>query len=112
MNVSYIKAGLLSSLLEVCYSHPLDVLKTYHQNKTPIRFNSMFFNTMRQSIGIRMFGIVPARMNFWLGQEFAKQYTHKIIPLAISGAFFQTIIESPVENIKYSKIYNYPMSAI
>jgi len=108
MKLSYIQASILSSTLEVCYSHPIDVIKTYKQNSTPLQFNKDLFKVFKKSIGIRILGIVPSRTNFWLGQEFAKQYTNNIISIASFSSLCQTIVETPVENVKYSRIYNLP----
>jgi hypothetical protein len=112
-----ISAGI-SALCEIIVVHPIDVYKVlYQQNpnyniytyaNTPLRFKY-------RGVIARTIGIIPMRTTFWVSQDFAKLYfpTYKIeyINYSMIGsftAFCQTIVDTPIENIKMNRINYIP----
>ena len=102
-NSSVIKAAFLSSILEVIYTHPIDVIKTHQQNNNSFSFNRSLF----KGITSRAVGIVPIRTSFWTGQHISDSLGI-INPLSKSllVGMIQTSIDTPIENIKIAQIYN------
>ena len=102
-NIISIKASILSSIIEVFYTHPIDVIKTHQQNSKKFKFNSSLF----KGINIRAFGIIPIRTFFWTGQTIANNNgINKSFQKALFVSLIQTSIDTPIENFKIKKIYN------
>ena len=104
-NLKVAKAAITSSILEVLYTHPIDVIKTHQQNSHNFKFNKALF----KGISSRAFGIVPIRTSFWSGLHIANLLK---INDSLQKSFFvsvlQTGIDTPIENLKIKQIYNLP----
>ncbi len=123
-NYNKILAGSLSGLFEVLFTHPLDYLKTRKQDFVQKKIKGSFYkhlindNNLNIYRGIlpRIYGVIPMRMSFWFSQDYTncilkKNYSNlnkyqKGVIIGITGGFFQTIIDNPIENIKIRQITN------
>jgi len=123
MDINKYIAGGLSGITEVLLTHPLDYIKTkkqeYAQNKIN---NNNFYRTllkkpklnMYNGILPRIYGIAPMRFIFWGVQDSVNSYLghyninkiNKSIIIGCSTAFFQTIIDNPIEIIKIQQMSN------
>ena len=108
-------SALISSFIEIIFTHPLDVYKVIYQQNPNYSFsNYMKTNIQFKYRGIiaRTFGIIPMRTTFWISQDIAKEnipkYNKYFYYSSVGSftSFFQTIIDTPIENIKISKINN------
>ena len=103
-NSSILKSALISSVLEVIYTHPIDVIKTHQQNSNSFTFNRGLF----RGITTRVVGIVPIRTSFWAGQHISDTLgIVNPLPKSLLVGMMQTSIDTPVENIKMTQIYNF-----
>ena len=103
LNSSVLKSAFISSILEVIYTHPIDVIKTHQQNSSSFTFNWRLF----KGITVRAVGIVPIRTSFWTGLHISD--TLGIInplPKSLLVGMMQTCIDTPIENIKIAQIYD------
>jgi hypothetical protein len=121
MEKQNINSSIISSLLEVVCVHPLDVYKTKYQQNNSYKFKIFLkqsLNYKYRGLGSRLVGIVPMRMVFWISQDIAEnriKYNNlnlfsKGIYVGFYTSLVQTIIDSPIENIKISKINNTPIN--
>jgi len=100
-------AGGIAGIVEVTCTHPLDYWKTIlQQNKKPKLTN------IYRGVLSRYIGVIPMRSVFWTTQNYGKK-KFKNNSLLINGFFTgtltastQTIIDTPIENIKVNQIYN------
>ena len=117
MEQKNINSSILSSLLEVILVHPLDVYKTLYQQNKDYRFKTFLKRDIRNKYSglySRMSGIIPMRIVFWISQDIAENNIKfyklnkllKGIYVGSYASFFQTIIDTPIENIKISQINN------
>ena len=111
------KSAVLSAIIEVCVTHPIDVFKTRYQNNNSFtikQFLQLSFKDKYRGFYGRSIGIIPMRTTFWISSEFANStlvdYSiSKLKKLLFSSnftAFSQTLIDCPIENIKISSINN------
>jgi len=108
------KSAIFSSLIEVSSVHPLDVYKTLYQQNNTYRFSNFLKTGMRfkyKGYTSRLIGIIPMRTTFWLSQDYAEtnfncRGAKKYLSIGLFSSLCQTIIDTPVENIKIRKISN------
>ena len=102
-NIPVAKAAVTSSILEILYTHPIDVIKTHQQNKVPVAFNS----TLCKGILSRSFGIVPIRTSFWTGLHISRSLNiQNPLYTSLFVSLIQTALDTPIENAKIKQIYN------
>jgi hypothetical protein len=99
--------SLVSSVVEVTITQPLDVVKTYKQAN---RLNQLDYKLSNLYKGFvpRALGNIPSRTVFLFSQDFFKGVTSEkyrpiIVPL-LSG-FCQTLVDTPVEVLKINQIF-------
>ena len=99
--------SLVSSVLEVTITQPLDVIKTYKQANKLHQLDYRLSNLYKGFLP-RALGNIPSRTVFLFSQDYFKQYTSDkyrpiVVPL-ISG-FCQTLVDTPVEVLKINQIF-------
>lgn len=113
MNQFY--CSIISSVIEVFITHPLDVLKTKCQidNNFNIKtFYNLELKEKYRGLQTRIFGIVPIRSIFLYSQDYYKKTIDinniffKDFLVIINSSFYQTIVDTPVEIAKINKINN------
>ena len=101
-NSKVVKAALTSSILEVLYTHPIDVIKTHQQNSFKFKFDKHLF----RGISARALGIIPIRTSFWTGLHLSNKLEIKdLLNKSLFVSLLQTSIDTPIENIKIRQIY-------
>ena len=116
------RSAIISSTVEICSVHPLDVYKVlYQKNKS-----YSFLNYLKESLQFkyrgfiyRFIGIIPMRTTFWISQYHGENiFYNKIcknklynkinnyICISLYSSFFQTLVDAPIENFKIRKILN------
>ena len=110
---SLIIPSLISSLIEVSITHPIDVIKIHKQTKTPIIYN---FKNLYNGFIPRAMGNIPSRSCFLFSQDYLKiylnstNYQHIIffqpLLIPIGSGIIQTLVDTPVENKKMNNIMN------
>ena len=109
------KSAVLSSLIEVTCVHPLDVYKTLYQQNNKYRFSTYLkapIQSKYKGYTSRLFGIIPMRSTFWLAQDYAENTLQnykgpkKYLSVGLFTSVCQTIIDTPIENVKIRKISN------
>jgi len=104
--------SLISSLVEVSITQPLDVIKIHYQNSTyqnSTQINYTFRNLYKGFVP-RSIGNIPSRTIFLYSQDiFTSKLIHNpyknyIVPI-LSG-FCQTLVDTPVEVLKINRITN------
>ena len=97
--------ALISSIVEVCVTQPIDVIKIHKQASIPIKYN---WQTLYRGFIPRALGNIPSRSIFLFSQDYLKQYfnSNKFSPLLvpIGSGFGQTLIDTPVEVLKMNQI--------
>lgn len=116
-------AGGLAGIVEVITTHPIDYMKIKAQEYKQIgkSYNNFYKDIGRNGIrsyysGIipRLCGIIPMRLTFWGVQDNTKLLLEKnnintpynFLLIAISGGFFQTIIDNQIELLKIGQMTN------
>ena len=106
-----IAPALISSVVEVCVTQPIDVIKIHYQTSTPIKYN---FSNLYAGLYPRAFGNIPSRTIFLFTQDYLKQsiesnghpllsfYSPLLVPLGTS--FMQTLVDTPTEVLKMNQI--------
>ena len=103
-NTKVIKAAFTSSILEVLYTHPIDVIKTHQQNNVKFKLDKHLF----RGISPRALGIIPIRTSFWTGLHLSKSLEiKKPFQQALFVSGIQTVVDTPIENFKIKSIYNF-----
>jgi hypothetical protein len=105
--------SLVSSLLEVTMTQPLDVIKTYKQANRLNELNYSFKNLYKGFVP-RALGNIPSRTTFLFTQEYLNSHfkyqninkKHKSYVIPISVGFCQTLVDTPVEVMKINQIFN------
>lgn len=103
-----ILASCLSGIVEVITTHPIDYIKTEKQKDKRFTFKNKKPFDFYTGITPRLFGVVPMRCLFWCSQSSINNYLktnniqHKLNFLYVGTgcAFIQTLIDSPIENMK------------
>lgn len=113
MNQFY--SSIISSVIEVFTTHPLDVLKTKRQIDNNFNVKS-FYNLSLQDkykgLKTRIFGIVPIRSIFLYSQDYFKKTINvnniylKDFLVITGSSLCQTLVDTPVEISKINKISN------
>ena len=99
--------SIISSLVEVVITQPIDVAKTYKQTNTTFTLN---FKTLYSGFIPRASGNIPSRTVFLFSQDFLKteldptKSLNKIMIPGLSG-LAQTLIDTPIENLKMKQIF-------
>jgi len=111
-------SAVLASLVEIILVHPIDVFKILYQQNPKYTFKKYRTTSLQfkyRGFISRTFGIVPMRTSFWVSQDISKKYfpkyKNKYLNYSIMGSFTslcQTIIDSPIENIKINTINKVP----
>ena len=122
MNTSLVYPALVSSVIENCITHPLDVIKIHKQTNTPFNYN---FKTLYKGFIPRAIGNIPSRSIFLFTQDYLhnsilrfnndetnfidnKHYKINKIAQAFIIPFYsglaQTLIDTPIEILKMNKI--------
>jgi len=99
--------SLVSSVLEVTITQPLDVIKTYKQanklNQLDYRWRNLYKGFVPRALGN-----IPSRTVFLFSQEYFKQYTsdkYRPIVVPLMSGFCQTLVDTPVEVLKINQIF-------
>ena len=110
------KSAIISSIIEVTCVHPLDVYKTVYQQNNKYTMNNYLNTGLKfkyKGYTSRLLGIIPMRTTFWLSQDYAENKLSnygnrpsRYIYVGLFSALCQTMIDTPVENIKIRKISN------
>ena len=123
--LKYLSGGI-SGIIEVCTTHPLDVLKTIlQQNSVKKNYKNLFqINTLYQGLQPRLIGIVPMRCIYWGTLDACNHYNNH--PKKKYLYFFngliagkvQSLVDTPIEYLKIQAInkpslkdYNYNFSS-
>lgn len=100
--------SLVSSLLEVTITQPLDVIKTYKQADKLNQLDYKLSNLYKGFVP-RALGNIPSRTVFLFSQEYFKGYTsdrYKPIVVPIMSGFCQTLVDTPVEVLKINQMFD------
>ena len=102
-NYSRIKASVISGVIEVGATHPIDYIKTILQ-KNEKRFNikefKSYLRTPYKGVGSRLIGVVPMRILFWNSLDHFKSIGYNPILAGFYTSIIQTSIDYPIEQIK------------
>ena len=91
--------AIVSSLIEVIITHPIDVYKTHLQLGKPTHFNTIYNGFMQRATGN-----IPSRTIFLISSDYMKSlHINQYIIPTLSG-FVQTLVDTPVENMKIRAI--------
>jgi len=114
--------ALVSSVIENCITHPIDVIKIHKQTNTPLNYN---FKTLYKGFTPRALGNIPSRSIFLFTQDYLhncmikfnndetnfinnKHYKINKIAQAFIIPFYsglaQTLIDTPIEILKMNQI--------
>jgi hypothetical protein len=113
MNQFY--CSIISSVIEVFTTHPLDVLKTKRQidnNFNVKTFYNLKLKEKYKGLQTRIFGIVPIRSIFLYSQDYFKKTINtnnmflKDLLVITGSSLCQTVVDTPVEISKINKINN------
>ncbi len=108
-----IYCSLISSVIEVITTHPLDVYKTKYQLNKNYKFNDFLNNSFKENykgFASRFLGVVPIRSTFLFLQDFlnnkikTKNNYLKDIYVICGSSLGQTLIDTPIELSKINKI--------
>jgi len=101
-----IKSSVVSGLIEVCCTHPLDFAKTILQNEKGQRKQAFqeFLKQPYKGVSSRIIGIVPMRILFWNSITYFKEKGYHPVMAGIYTAFIQTSVDFPIEQIKTQKM--------
>ena len=102
-NINRLKASLVSGVIEVGATHPLDYLKTLLQkngNKVNVQEIKESMKTPYKGVGSRLIGVVPMRILFWNSLDYFKTKGCNPIIAGFYTSIIQTSIDYPIEQIK------------
>jgi len=94
--------SIASSLIEVVITHPIDVYKTNLQLGKTTHLNMIYRGFIQRSIGN-----IPSRTTFLFTSDYLKQKDINIYMIPFISGAIQTIIDTPVENLKIRAINNH-----
>ncbi len=103
------KASIISGVMEVGVTHPLDYIKTILQSRTGKTVDNSFktvqlLKTPYKGITSKLLGTIPMRIIFWCSLD---NFNSKGFNPIISGcltSFIQTTIDYPIEQIKTQRM--------
>jgi H+/Cl- antiporter ClcA len=107
MTTQILVPSIISSFIEVVITQPIDVVKTLKQTNQKFSYN---FKTLYSGFIPRASGNIPSRTVFLFSQDYLrseldpKKFQNKILIPSIAG-FTQTLIDTPVENLKMKQIF-------
>lgn len=103
-----VKASLMSGLIEVVATHPLDYTKTLLQNNNKLKSSDIieYLKTPYKGVSSRIFGVVPMRVIFWNSLEYFKGKGYSSVTSGLLTSITQTFIDYPIEQIKTQQINN------
>lgn len=99
--------SLVSSVLEVTITQPLDVIKTYKQANKLHNLDYRLSNLYKGFIP-RAIGNIPSRTVFLFSQDYFKELTtekYRPIIVPLMSGFCQTLVDTPVEILKINRIF-------
>jgi len=102
-NYNRIKASIVSGIIEVGATHPLDYLKTLLQkNEAKVNMNEIksYMKTPYKGVCSRLVGVVPMRILFWNSLDFFKSKGYNPVIAGFYTSIIQTSIDFPIEQIK------------
>ena len=104
-NMSYnrINASIISGIIEVGATHPIDYLKTLLQkNESKVNFSQVkeYMKTPYKGVGSRLVGVVPMRILFWNSLDYFKSKNYTPTMAGLYTSIIQTSIDYPIEQIK------------
>lgn len=94
--------SIISSLIEVVITHPIDVYKTNLQLNKQTHMNNIYRGFIQRAIGN-----IPSRSIFLITSDYLKHKNINIYMIPLISGMTQTIIDTPVENLKIRAINNY-----
>jgi hypothetical protein len=98
-----IKASVISAIIEVSTTHPIDYLKTIVQNNKNVNYKEVL-KTPYKGLTSRFVGIVPMRMLFWNSLDYFQNKGFNAYSSAIITSVIQTSIDYPIEQAKTQRI--------
>ena len=106
-----IKASIISGIMEVGVTHPLDYIKTVLQSRTGTN-NSNSIRTIKllktpyKGIASKLIGTIPMRILFWCSVDNFNNKGYSPVISALFTSIIQTTIDYPIEQIKTQKMIN------
>jgi len=124
-STSLLYSALVSSLIENCITHPIDVIKIHKQTNTPLTYN---FKTLYKGFTPRALGNIPSRSIFLFTQDYLHNCmikfnndetnfinnkhnkhnkinkTTQAIIIPFYSGLAQTLVDTPVEILKMNQI--------
>lgn len=105
------KASLISGIMEVGVTHPLDYIKTILQSKTGSKNNDSFktislLKTPYKGITSKLAGTIPMRIIFWCSLDKFNSVGINPILSGFITSLIQTTIDYPIEQIKTQRMVN------
>ena len=124
-STSLLYPALVSSLIENCITHPIDVIKIHKQTNTPLTYN---FKTLYKGFSPRAIGNIPSRTVFLFTQDYLQNCiirfnndetnfnnnkhnkhnkinkTTQAIIIPFYSGLAQTLIDTPIEILKMNQI--------
>jgi hypothetical protein len=105
--MSLIYPSIISSLIEVIITQPIDVIKIHKQTNIKVIYD---INNLYRGLLPRALGNIPSRSIFLYSQEHFKVYyidnKYKKILVPFTSSFSQTLVDTPIEILKINKIMN------
>ena len=100
-----LKSSIVSGLIEVITTHPMDYAKTILQSSTnrQVLFEEFKRNPYK-GLSSRILGIVPMRILFWNSITYFKDLGYNPILAGTLTAIVQTAVDFPIEQIKTQKM--------
>ncbi len=94
-----LKASIISSLIEVTITHPIDVYKTNLQLNKPTYLHTLYRGYLQRSLGN-----IPSRTIFLYSSEYMKNNNINRYAIPIISGILQTLADTPIENLKIRAI--------
>lgn len=97
------KASMVSGVIEVLATHPLDYMKTVMQKCDVNQRNALmseFYQKPYKGVSSRLVGIVPMRVLFWNSITYFKELGYSPVLAGMATAIVQTTVDYPIEQIK------------
>ena len=110
-DTTLIKASIISGIMEVGVTHPLDYIKTVLQSRTGTN-NSNSIRTIKllktpyKGIASKLIGTIPMRILFWCSLDNFNNKGYSPVISALFTSIIQTTIDYPIEQIKTQKMIN------
>ena len=95
-------SSIISSLIEVIITHPIDVYKTNLQLNKTTHLNHIYRGFIQRALGN-----IPSRSTFLFTSDYLKQKKINIFMIPFISGAIQTVVDTPVENLKMRAINNH-----